>query len=138
MPGVPPLRPPTPARPRAQGYLLAATWTVSHLLNSMAVWFVYLDGGFDKQKLVISLYSTILLLEVIWADVFFSAGHIFYTLLLWVGMVVIDLLSIVLFWRVAILAGVFLLPSLANYIYGCVVLISLMSLNGGTFVVQIY
>lgn len=47
---------PKPSWAANQGALLAIMWTVIHLLNAVAVWFVYLDAGFQRGKWTLAVY----------------------------------------------------------------------------------
>jgi tryptophan-rich sensory protein len=116
-----------------QGWLLLSAWCIINALNAVAVWFVYLDGGLVDQRTNFYPYFALLMLEAVWSDVIFGANLIACTLFVWLAMLALSLVCVVKFYRVAIVAGAFVVPSSVLFLYGIIYLGGLWALNGAVF-----
>jgi translocator protein len=92
--------------------LFGPVWSVLYLLMGIAAWLVWRDGGFRAARSALTLFLVQLVFNALWSWLFFSwhRGGLAFAdiLLLWVLIAA----TLVLFWRVRLLAGVLLVPYL--------------------------
>jgi benzodiazapine receptor len=93
-------------------FLFGPVWTILYILMGIAAWLVWRVGGFRAARSALVLFLVQLALNALWSWLFFAwqRGGLAFAdiLLLWLLIVA----TIVLFWRVRPLAGVFLVPYL--------------------------
>lgn len=87
-------------------------WIVLYALMGFAAWLVWRSGGFQRNRLALTLFFAQLAVNALWSWLFF-AWHLgaaaFVDILLLVLLVGVTLMS---FWRVQRLAGALLVPYL--------------------------
>eukprot|EP01012_Entosiphon_sulcatum_P018890 TRINITY_DN2369_c0_g1_i2.p1 TRINITY_DN2369_c0_g1~~TRINITY_DN2369_c0_g1_i2.p1 ORF type:complete len:239 (+),score=56.39 TRINITY_DN2369_c0_g1_i2:235-951(+) len=119
-----------------QGWLLLYSYFLTHLFASLSCWFVYLDGGVEKQRVNFLPYCLLLLLEAVWGDVMFRAKFLLGAFLIWLAMTLLCGATIVVFLRrVATMAGLFMIPSFIQYLYGTIFIGYLIKYNGAHYTV---
>eukprot|EP00999_Lentomonas_sp_LEN2_P000546 NODE_1547_length_818_cov_91.946454_g1499_i0.p1 GENE.NODE_1547_length_818_cov_91.946454_g1499_i0~~NODE_1547_length_818_cov_91.946454_g1499_i0.p1 ORF type:complete len:230 (+),score=20.03 NODE_1547_length_818_cov_91.946454_g1499_i0:83-772(+) len=122
-----------PAWSYEQGWFLLSAWMVTHSMQALACWFVYLDGGFLEHWPNYIPYAALLLLESIWPDVIFRTRWLSWTLVIWIMMTILCAISFFTFIRVGVVSGFFLLPTLCMLILGTVMLAYFVELNGARY-----
>ena len=95
-------------------WVFGPVWTVLYTLMGIATWVVYRHGiERDVVRITLAVFLAQLMLNTVWALIFFGGNHIGWALVelvvLWAAIAV----TVVLFWRVTPLAGQLLLPYLA-------------------------
>lgn len=92
--------------------VFAPVWTLLYAMMGVAAWLVWKQVGFREAALPLSLFLVQLVLNALWSYLFFGLHRPDLALLdivtLWVAILVV----LVLFWRVAVPAGILLLPYL--------------------------
>ncbi|MGP1667177.1 MAG: TspO/MBR family protein [Rhodanobacter sp.] len=87
-------------------------WSVLYVLMGVAAWLVWRQGGWQRQRVVLTLFVSQLALNSLWSWLFFGwhrgAWAFVDILLLWLLIAV----TLVGFWRVRSWAGALLLPYL--------------------------
>jgi len=87
-------------------------WSVLYALMGIAAWLVWRDGGWRRQRGVLTLFVVQLAVNALWSWLFFAWHHgapaFVDIVLLWLLIVA----TVIGFWRVRPLAGVLLLPYL--------------------------
>lgn len=87
-------------------------WSVLYALMGIAVWLVWREGGWRRQRGVLTLFVVQLALNALWSWLFFAWHH---GALAFADIVVLWLLivaTLIGFWRVRPLAGALLVPYL--------------------------
>lgn len=94
------------------GYMFPVIWTILYVLMGVASWLVWRRGSFDHHPWALSLYIVQLVLNFAWTPIFFGLKRIDFAMaeivLLWAA----ALATIVLFYRVNVIASVLLWPYL--------------------------
>jgi translocator protein len=92
--------------------VFAPVWTLLYAMMGIAAWLVWRQAGFREAALPLSLFLIQLVLNALWSYLFFGLHRPDLALLdivtLWVAILVV----LILFWRVAVPAGILLLPYL--------------------------
>ncbi len=94
-------------------WLFAPVWTILYILMGISAWIVWRVNGFRAAHIALSLFIIQLVLNALWTWIFFvwKLGALAFVeiLILWA----LILCTAIAFWRVRVLAGIFLLPYLA-------------------------
>ena len=110
-------------------WIFGPVWTILYALMAISVWLVWRSGRFRTNRTALSLFIVQLLLNALWSWLFFAwlRGALAFadTVLL----LVIIVATIVLFWRVSLLAGALLIPYLLWVSFASVLNYSLWKLN---------
>lgn len=91
--------------------LFAPVWTVLYILIAVSGWLVWRRVGFDPA-LPMLLYGIQLALNFAWSLIFFGGHRIGLALIDIVLLLVVIVLTIVSFWRIAKIAALLLVPYL--------------------------
>jgi len=109
--------------------LFGPVWTVLYALMGTAAWLVWLEGGFARASLPLSLFLVQLVPNAAWSWLFFGLRRMDLALidiaLLWLLIVA----TIVAFGKVRKLAGLMLLPYLAWVSFATALNLALLRLN---------
>ena len=92
------------------GWLFGPVWTVLYIMMAVAAWLVWREGGWKVQRGPLTLYLVQWLLNAIWTPLFFALqqpGWAFAEILVLLCTI---LVTIRMFWRVKIVAGLLLVP----------------------------
>lgn len=104
-------------------------WTVLYALMGIAAWLVWRAKGFRAARALLILFLVQLAINALWSWLFFGwhFGALAFTdiVLLWLLIVT----TLVLFWRVRLLAGVLLIPYLLWVSFASVLCYSVWQLN---------
>jgi benzodiazapine receptor len=104
-------------------------WTVLYALMGIAAWLVWRAKGFRATRIRLILFLVQLALNALWSWLFFGwhLGALAFAdiLLLWLLIVT----TLVLFWRVRLLAGVLLIPYLLWVSFASALCYSVWQLN---------
>ncbi len=110
-------------------WVFGPVWTVLYVMMAVAAWMIWRQGGWKVQWRALCAFCVQWLFNVLWTPLFFGAHRpdlaFFDIVLLWFALVV----TIVLFWRVKMVAGVVLLPYLAWVSFAAVLNFSIWRLN---------
>lgn len=94
-------------------WLFAPVWTILYILMGISAWIVWRVNGFRSAYVALSLFIIQLALNAIWTWIYFvwRQGALAFVeiLILWA----LILCTTITFWRIRVLAGIFLLPYLA-------------------------
>jgi tryptophan-rich sensory protein len=112
--------------------LFAPVWTILFCLMGTAVWLVWREGGFARNRQPLIIFITQLFFNAIWSWLFFAWNQGLLALidiaLLWS----LILATVVSFWRVRPLAGALLIPYLVWVGFAAALNYSLWQLNPQT------
>jgi len=94
-------------------WVFGPAWTVLYVSMAVAAWLVWREGGWKAQRPALGLFLVQWLLNALWTPLFFGmhrTGLAFAEIIaLWLALAV----TLVVFWRVRMAAGVLLVPYLA-------------------------
>lgn len=111
------------------GWLFGPAWTLLYILMGTAAWRVWRDAGFSGAKVELSFYAVQLVLNMAWSYFFFvrrtGVGATIEVLALWLSIAI----TLVLFWRRDVLAGVLFVPYLAWVTFATALTISVWRRN---------
>lgn len=106
-------------------------WSILYLLMGVAVWLVWLDGGFRLRRAALALFLIQLGVNALWSWLFFAwnkgSWALADILLLWLLLVA----TLAVFWRVRPTSGVLLLPYLLWVSFAAFLNYSVWQLNPG-------
>lgn len=94
------------------GSVFGPVWTVLYALMAVAAWLVWRRGGFQTDRLALSLFLVQLALNALWTWLFFAWHQGAWALLDVVILWLLVATTLVLFWRARPLAGLLLVPYL--------------------------
>ena len=104
-------------------------WSVLYALMGIAVWLVWREGGWRRQRSVLALFVIQLAVNALWSWLFFGwhRGALAFAdiVLLWLLIVT----TLVGFWRVRIVAGVLLVPYLCWVSFAAVLNFAVWQMN---------
>jgi tryptophan-rich sensory protein len=112
--------------------IFGPVWTVLYAMMGVAAWLVWRSGGLRGNRVALSVFLAQLVLNARWSWLFFVWHQ---GALALIDIVVLWLLvapTLVLFWRVRVLAGVLLIPYLAWISFASVLNYSVWQLNPQT------
>ncbi len=94
-------------------WLFGPAWTLLYIIMGTAAWRVWRDAGFGGAKLELSFYAVQLVLNMAWSYFFFvrrtGFGATVEVVCLWLSIAI----TLVLFWKRDMWAGILFLPYLA-------------------------
>jgi len=112
------------------GWVFGPVWTVLYILMGVAAWLVFRRRAASPVGWPLAVFGAHLLLNAGWSALFFGAQRIDLALIeivfLWTGI----LATLLLFWRVRLLAGLLMAPYLAWVSFASVLNFLLWRLNG--------
>ena len=117
----PDIMPPTIAFPIA--------WTILYALMGLAVAFVGSAWGARGRALALGIFVIQLLVNLAWSPLFFAQHQITAALYLIIALDVLVLITLVLFWRIRMVAGLLLVPYLAWILFATVLNWQFLELN---------
>lgn len=87
-------------------------WTILYALMAWAAWLVWRSGGFQSNRLPLTLYLAQLIPNALWSWLFFAWSQGVLALVDIVFLWLLVLVTLCAFWRVRPLAGALLIPYL--------------------------
>jgi translocator protein len=93
--------------------IFAPVWTILYFLMATAAWLIWRRHGISAALVPFSLYILQLLLNTAWTWLFFGKHQIRGALIDIVALWIVILATLLSFWRLETLAGIFLVPYLA-------------------------
>lgn len=106
-------------------------WSVLYALMGIAAWLVWREGGWRRQRKVLTLFLIQLAANALWSWLFFAwhRGALAFAdiVLLWLLIVV----TLIGFWRVRPLAGALMLPYLAWVSFASALNFAVWQMNPG-------
>ncbi|WP_426690567.1 TspO/MBR family protein [Rhodanobacter ginsengiterrae] len=106
-------------------------WSVLYALMGLAAWLVWREGGWRRQRGVLTLFTAQLAVNALWSWLFFGwhrgAPAFVDIVLLWLLIVA----TVIGFWRVRPLAGALLLPYLCWVSFAAALNFAVWQLNPG-------
>lgn len=107
-------------------------WTVLYLLMGVAAWLVWLDGGFRKHRVALTLFLVQLAINAVWSWIFFV-----WTSGLWAFVDILALLGLLIatistFINARPIAGILLIPYLIWVAFAMGLTWTVWRLNPGT------
>lgn len=106
-------------------------WTVLYALMALAAWLVWREGGFKRNRTMLTIFLIQLGFNALWSWLFFAwhrgAWALADILLLWV----LILVATIGFWRVRAVAGIFFIPYLLWVSFAAVLNYYVWQLNPG-------
>lgn len=110
-------------------WLFGPVWTTLYCMMAVAAWQVWRVGGWQRQRIALSLFVAQLVLNALWTPIFFGAhqmGWAFVEIcMLWLALVA----TIGAFWKVKPSAALLLLPYLAWSSFAAVLNFTLWRMN---------
>ncbi|WP_284125925.1 TspO/MBR family protein [Parerythrobacter aestuarii] len=110
-------------------YLFGIVWPILYVLMGIALALVLSAWGAKGRTAAIVLFVVQFVVNLAWSPVYFSLQQIDWALGLIVVLDVLVIATIVLFWRVRMLAGILLLPYLAWILFATVLNFQFLQLN---------
>jgi len=114
-------------------FLFGPVWTTIYILCGLSSWLVWTHGGFEKQRVPLTLYGVNMLFNLAWNPTFF----LFHAMqaAFWDALGIVATLALVIpaFYRVEPLAGLLLLPYLAWATFALFLNSTLINLNPQEF-----
>jgi translocator protein len=111
------------------GRVFGPVWTVLYIAMAVAAWLVWQRRGFDGARLALGLFLVQLALNALWSALFFGmespGAGLVDIVLLWITL----LATVVLFFRVHLVAGFLLVPYLAWVSFAAALNLSIWMLN---------
>ena len=92
------------------GWIFGPVWTLLYISMACAAWLVWLDGGWRRNRVALSVYGIQLLLNAAWSWLFFGEHAIGFALVDIIVLWLLIVTTLTLFWRRRILAGVLMVP----------------------------
>ncbi len=92
------------------GWLFGPVWTALYAMMAVAVWLVWLRGGWKMQRRALCLYLVQWVLNAIWTPIFFGLQRPDLAFAEIILLLVAICATLATFWRVSRVAGVLLLP----------------------------
>ena len=110
-------------------WLFGPAWTILYIVMGTAAWRIWLQAGFGAAKLELSFYFGQLVLNMAWSYFFFvrrsGVEALIEVVCLWVTIAI----TLVLFWRRDVTAGVLFLPYLSWVTFATVLTVVLTRRN---------
>lgn len=110
-------------------YLFGIVWPILYVLMGFALALVLSAWGARGRTAAIAAFAVQFALNLAWSPTFFAAQQIEYALYVIVAMDIAVFITIALFWRVRMLAGILLLPYLAWILFATVLNFQFLQLN---------
>jgi translocator protein len=104
-------------------------WTALYLMMGLAAALVGAARGARGRGLALAVFALQLLVNMAWSPVFFGLHRMSTALGIVIAMDVLVLLTLILFWRVRVLAGALLVPYLAWILFATVLNWQILALN---------
>jgi tryptophan-rich sensory protein len=104
-------------------------WSLLYVLMGVAAWLVWRKEGFTGAPVVLGLFILQLILNALWSFLFFGAQQPGLAFLEIVVLWLVILATTVGFWRVAVPAGLLLLPYLCWVTFAAALNLQLWRLN---------
>jgi tryptophan-rich sensory protein len=104
-------------------------WSLLYLMMGVAVAMVIAARGAPGRGLAVTAFVIQLALNLAWTPLFFAAHQVVAAFWLLVGLVVMIVVTIILFWRIRPLAGGLLLPYLAWCLFAALLTWEFNALN---------
>ncbi|WP_435417194.1 TspO/MBR family protein [Parerythrobacter aurantius] len=110
-------------------YLFGIVWPILYVLMGLALALVLSAWGARGRTAAIAAFALQFVLNLAWSPVFFAFRQIDWALYVIIALDVLVVVTIVLFWRVRILAGLLLLPYLAWILFATALNFEFLRLN---------
>jgi translocator protein len=110
-------------------YLFGIVWPILYVLMGFALALVLAAWGAKGRTAAIIAFVVQFALNLAWSPSFFAAQQIEAALYVIIAMDIAAVVTVVLFWRVRMLAGVLLLPYLAWILFATVLNFQFLQLN---------
>jgi translocator protein len=117
----PPLMPP--------GWVFGAVWTFLYILLGLSLAMVLHARGAKNRQKAVGLYGVQLVLNLAWSPIFFAFHKVEIALSIIAAMIVVCVVTILLVWRIRVLAGLLLYPYLAWLMFASILNYQILSLN---------
>ena len=111
------------------GWLFGPVWTVLYILMAVAVWRVWLHGGWARQKRALGLFLLQWALNALWTPLFFGLHRPGWALAEILVLLAAILATMRTFWRVDRPAGLLLLPYAAWVAFASVLNLAIWRIN---------
>lgn len=95
------------------GWVFGPVWTALYLLMGIALYLVWSRYSVPGATLAVGVFAVQLLLNALWTPAFFGAESPLLGLVVIVPLLALIALTVGLFWRISIVAGILLIPYLA-------------------------
>lgn len=110
-------------------WVFGPVWTALYLMMAVAAWLVWLQFGFRKAKIGLSLFIGQLVLNGLWSWLFFGQHWLGVASLEIVVLWLMILATIISFWKLRPLSAYLLIPYLLWVGYASVLTITIWRLN---------
>lgn len=111
--------------------LFGIVWTLLYILMGFAIAMIAAARGADRRWMAVGLFVVQLALNLAWSPMFFGARQITASLVLIIALDAVVLLTVIVFFRIRQLAGVFLLPYLAWILFATYLTYEFRNANPG-------
>ena len=111
------------------GWVFAAIWTLLYILLGLSLAMVLHARGAKSRRRAAGLFGVWLVLAFAWPLVFFAFHQIAAALAINAAMIVVAVGTILMIWRIRVLAGLLLYPYLAWLMFAGVLNCQLLILN---------
>ncbi len=117
----PPLSPPN--------ILFPIAWTILYILMSVSFSYVYLNSDKNQKTAATKIYILQLIVNYLWPLFFFTLGLYFFSFVWLVGLIILVISMIIIFYDISKPAALMNLPYLAWLIFASYLNLSIFALN---------
>jgi benzodiazapine receptor len=117
----PPMMPP--------GWVFGAVWTLLYILVGLSLAMVLHARGAKNRQRAAGLFGVGIVLNLAWSPAFFALHQVAAALGIVAAMIVVTVATILLIWRIRLLAGLLLYPYLAWLMFAGVLNYQILTLN---------
>jgi benzodiazapine receptor len=117
----PPLMPPA--------WVFGAVWTCLYVLLGLSLAMILHAHGAKNRQKAVGLYGVGLILNLAWSPIFFAFHKVEVALSVIAAMLVVTLVTILIAWRIRVIAGLLLYPYLAWLMFAGLLNYQVLELN---------
>ena len=117
----PPLMPP--------GWVFGAVWTLLYILIGLSLAMVLHARGAKNREKAVGLFGVGIVLNLCWSPVFFAFHQVAAALAIVAAMLVVTVATVLMIWRIRVLAGLLLYPYLAWLMFAGILNYQILMLN---------
>lgn len=111
------------------GSVFGPVWTILYAMMGIAAWLVWRSGGFYAHRNALILFLAQLVFNALWSWLFFAWHRGAFA---FADIILLDILvaaTLILFWRVSVVAGALLIPYLLWILFASALNYSVWQLN---------
>jgi tryptophan-rich sensory protein len=110
-------------------WVFGAAWTLLYILLGLSLAMVLHARGAKSRQKAVGLFGLQLVLNFAWPPVFFAFHQIEAALSIVAAMIVVGVVTVLVIWRIRVLAGLLLYPYLAWLMFAGMLNYQILALN---------